>query len=837
MTFEGNEPVPPYCKACGSFPQGGTTCTGCGQLISRLRHPRPDETAIGYVGRKGILDRSNHVVVGESGATLTLFRMDGYTQELSRSDFRPDQRIAYREPRYLGCRLVGLVLDAAKGRLLPSWPIRRLWEATVASLPTVIEHREAALDLLAAGETRWLEDLALTPTELAWLQMRHTASRGDLELALAHMESLPPDTYPDKVLVILKFLQHIRGDYRLRRRALSQLSALAGLASAHLVTNILRAPEGEVEDDLAAWRALAQRLGFTYISEALAQVLDAYDLSRMDPEIERHGLMCQVLLGLLGRPTATSHRIRVADLERMPRRAIDGLVRAGALRHASPDGTPGSGAAYDALMKPWFAPESVTEAELQSGGGYEELARRHFVEGSPDLHRLDASLPPVRRYHLLDKLRIGEAAVTEELCTLLPPAQADRARVYGQFLREDAPLRHVASLLQDPSILEVSERLREQAMEEPAPFTSTQVDLGPFLLSRAIAETHAWQWDQALQWAKTCLASAQHEAIRDEALNVIAFAHLQNNQAEAALAALDEALRGDYTVDLIINAGIVAGHVSREQGGLHLARVAREAPSLALRAEAALAAVQLWGEDPEPWRDDLGAGGEDSSGQSTGLPEALGLLLREIVAEDIPLETFRKIAATLAHHDAEWVRAAGGFSATRHSGTREARVLGASVSGLEAFLPVLGAELRRQPEPWLEEERDRLLTIAHLLHDRDPGSGAGRFARLLLDSLPLSQASADPLLFIALSGLQEDLSTAGAAYNRLMEMVRTVPPRQLNRQAVAEAVRPIKALALEVQTELAKLASKIHEDVIHEGAEELRDGAQELLELSRRWLS
>ena len=81
------------------------------------------------------------------------------------------------------------------------------------------------------------------------------------------------------------------------------------------------------------------------------------------------------------------------------------------------------------------------------------------------------------------------------------------------------------------------------------------------------------------------------EALRDEALNLMACAHWQLGNDEEAQQALTAAIEGSRNPSLQVNLGVVAAGLDPEVAALELARLVNEAQSLELRTVAAMKAV------------------------------------------------------------------------------------------------------------------------------------------------------------------------------------------------------------------------------------------------------
>ncbi|MFN3219824.1 MAG: hypothetical protein ACE367_25330 [Acidimicrobiales bacterium] len=248
------------------------------------------------------------------------------------------------------------------------------------------------------------------------------------------------------------------------------------------------------------------------------------------------------------------------------------------------------------------------------------------------------------------------------------------------------------------------------------------------ILRQARTALWSWQWSDALDLAIQALRISAAEVHKDEALNLIAAAHWQLGNADAAATALSKALEGEYTQSLVVNMAALAGMLDQEEAAKRLAQLVNEAPDLTMRVAAAHRAVSIWLTSDEPWAN------QDE------LPPRLRDALRSLVVQNLGIEDFGQIAHLLAARDSDWMADPRSLAGSPHRQSTEARVWVARATGFEEFIRELRDALRRSPAPWVERERDALVEAARAaVITEDPDIGAVGFGMLLLqEGLPMS---------------------------------------------------------------------------------------------------
>jgi hypothetical protein len=220
----------------------------------------------------------------------------------------------------------------------------------------------------------------------------------------------------------------------------------------------------------------------------------------------------------------------------------------------------------------------------------------------------------------------------------------------------------------------------------------------------------AGDWANALEAGHHAHRLAAGDDQRRDALNLVAFAHWQRNDGDAARDTLLSAIGGADDVPLRVNLAIVASSLDPESAALELARLVRESASLELRCAAAMRAVHLWAADDLPW----------TVRRHRPVPPALVEALRDLVVADIDPAVFRAIVGMQSNMDREWLARPSHLGASPHRSTLEARVYQARAIGPREYVDALTFAVRSGSVPeWVSTERDRAVEIAarHVFDD------------------------------------------------------------------------------------------------------------------------
>jgi hypothetical protein len=488
-----------------------------------------------------------------------------------------------------------------------------------------------------------------------------------------------------------------------------------------------------------------------------------------------------------------------------PTSVVDDLIAAGFVRAELLDELTALVAPERAIyLMARLAPEQLSDADVAGLGHTDEALRRAAAAGDRDA-LLAAPASPVRDGLLLAAdLRAGRLDDAAATGTRRPPPERAVLELLVARMREGTVTAADDALFADPTtwpFLAVLDggRLRPHRTVGPA---------RRFVAWRTLCEVRDLLWAgepaPALARARDLLGWADDDAVRAEACNLAATAHWLRGEDREAMQALLAAVDTRHTEALQVNLGIVAGAVEPELAAEHLAGLALEAPSRALRSEAALRAVSLWQQAVE-----VGAAPEE-------LPNAVRAALRATVGEAIPLERFRVVVRLLALWDADWVVEHGDLAGSPHRGTPEAQVYVARARGLQAFVAALADALRgADPPVWAQHERDGLVrALLAALHDDDPPAASRACGEAALD------------VGLALQPDQEALLAALLARARAADLAADALLPLPVAQLLARACSARDALAPPDRERIAPLV-----DVVVDGA------AERALRTGRAWLA
>ncbi|TDI52568.1 MAG: hypothetical protein E2O95_04110 [Acidobacteria bacterium] len=726
-----------------------------------------------------------------------------------------------------------------------------------SQLDSQSDRRLYARSAIAAGRVDMAKDSGLSQEEILWLQMHSAMSYGDSDVAVEKALALPPDRFPDKVAVLARALSV--GDYSLTG---DEADLLDGWPSSMTGVLALRMAAALPIDE-NRWDVVCQELGLspeddeTFWLHALA----AGESSVEESSEKAARIFESVASG--NRPAASGQHSEPVSLEekaiaarkgyiallapnealdlwRSARRALDDLVD-----DFQVELTEAESDLPDELVAR-VNPDSLPQHALESLNHTWEIARRRYergVEGewgstAADFH-----------YAALTALRKGDISRAGDL--------EDSNGVLEAVVASFEEQQLVGKALDDPTTWSV---LVDLIGPEDIPGQSEHA--GPWYLSRGIAQLLDWDWSEARDLARESLRNSNDEAVRDEALNLLAFADYQEGNYEPAMVALERALEGDYTAALQANAGIVAEHMDPDRAAYHLGQLATEAPNNDLRLAAVRRAFHIWTSNRQAWEEE-----EEEDGESFELPGGLIDAIRGLAVQDIELEDFRDMLRLLANFDREWLADESHTSASPHVTSVERRVFVAKASADPAdYIEAIASGLKRNSDlEWLAAERDSVVNGLRSLIFKDPENvGPAVYAFTAVDiglpmdpfdlvvltggaviSISRSLASeeqipaervvelfeqarssvgdlsddernaAEEIINIAgnslamaiAAGHEEQLRQGLQAFERLTSQLNGIPMRRINWTEVTKALRPIHDMASESISELDRAKS------------------------------
>lgn len=588
----------------------------------------------------------------------------------------------------------------------------------------------AALDALELGRPDLVGRCGLPATEVMWLGLVTAARNRDYAGIVSAMAALPPGRYRRKIAIVAASLDHIR---RVPGAAEALAPALAAFAESEplavVAQRALGLVTGSVQDrmDDLILRATAFRL-----PAEITRLSGVVSAAHAEPST-------QAMLGARGRLAVLHNTGRehtgAVDLSTAPLAIVDDLIGAGvAVDLASTSA--GRSAADQVYLTARLSPGELTAEQLVQLDHRDEQVRRELMTGTTEVTGANAECVLGRHAAMLDLLsRKRPQDVSME--SVLPAHRATAKRLADMIVGTEtgeppSALLHEELLTDRTTWLPMvrlfgTETLRDAGTDLARRFAAFFEWLG---LVAAREHLYLANWQRAIDAARSSLQLATAEAVRDEAQNLLACGLHNLGDHAGAMRELEQAIEGSYSVALLANIGVVAAHLDTELAADHLARIVREAPTAAMRLNAARRALVMWQSDKKIWR---GTDGEDPA-----LPTVLREPLRSIVADDIGLDDFRVIVAAMARLDAGWLTAPSSLRGSPHRKSLEARyyLAVAAEDGFMSAVDVLATvgDWSSAPE-WLANERDNLAeqTIQYLLdHLNDPDSTAGVIAHALV---------------------------------------------------------------------------------------------------------
>ena len=537
-------------------------------------------------------------------------------------------------------RLWAALQAAAKGGLRATWSPELVSAAARAHATAGTgARRAAALDALALGLHDELGTLGLSGPELCWYRAWAAGQAGDTLAAVEWLEQLPPGRYAQQVMLLQAQGAALLADAGLAARAVTLLGPFAGRDARALLAALAPEPADAAAEVLPAYAAAAEGAPGGLAAGAAA-ILKMARPARPFPS----GLpICQALGAYLEGRSGARLDHTADTLGRLPLSLLDELIDGQAVPSSL---AAASWPAHTAYLRCRLSPQDASEEELSEAGFVAELARRRYLAGDHTaLARLPHDDPAVGHYQALARWRSGRA--NGNLDGLRPDARRVLAAVgWVQSAAENGEDPAVPELVTaDPTCWEL---LREQAL------------LGAMHLSAELRERYPefadWlevsglqqlafenRWTRVISAGRAIGGRGYCEAARDEALSLAAFAELQRGRPDAALQLLEQALAGEYTTGLIVNASIVAGVKGSIAAMPYLARIVRLETDPLVRSGAIERAVDLW------VRDD----------SVTDYPEPLRDLVRAALAEPQPDRLFRRLLALADNNDTAWLAGAG----------------------------------------------------------------------------------------------------------------------------------------------------------------------------------
>ncbi len=582
-----------WCRACGAVAAGSTpTCASCAWKLSA---PPTLSSSVGLIfEQKSRLGRTSRgVCIAESQGSVTLHVSAKSTVEAEAIDLIRTELTAAQ--RSIAGRLYRAADLLAQGTVKAKWEPAFLTDAAWSWATADTDAMRGTFDdCVDAGWTSVADALTLSRSEKAWRQAHAAASRGDVSGLAFNLQDLPDDGYPARAGLLFPFLEQVlAGDTR------DWIELIRRWAPAVPARTLLLGVLGVDRVEVSACSEQAQIAAAAVPSEVAANWLGALQAVTSDSLPEPPGPNLHRWSAYRWLVDASATIPAPAEIATLTLPLLDDAVDAGRIDTAAPLSS------VDVEDREYlvarFAPGSLDIPVLRRLGHEAELARRLFLnKGATELAGLSGELPKVRHYRALLKLvSTGElevdALIGDEHEALAEASHQRELIAQGELDELSDSVAADASLWTVFSELALRGKLRASPTQRLSfPEYAEWIDL-----HRVLELVWTGEYREAADLGGRMADQLTEETLRDEVLNLRAFALATLGDSNGALACLEDAMEGDYTQALLINTGIVAAEAESTVATKYLNKLILEAPSLDLQVAAMDRAVQLWMATPD----------------------------------------------------------------------------------------------------------------------------------------------------------------------------------------------------------------------------------------------
>jgi tetratricopeptide (TPR) repeat protein len=670
-------------------------------------------------------------------------------------------------------------------------------QACEMSSTDLFQARRLGQDMVSFGTYDLVDGLALPDTERAWLALVGAARWGDAQSGLAAIARLPAGGYRAKVKLIGRLWPWFRGmsATELLRPHITPFAQQDPFASALLV--LLGSPVS-VQTSATLVETLANAIGAD-VSDSTPLRASLKRLERgTSPRLGTNAGRADRLLSALD-PGCASGTLVVSDVANLPLTLCDDLIDLGRFSTSLVGAVAIESTAY---LTARTAPGLVPDATIDDLGFEDEKIRRALVRRDLATLQSMAHHPAAKHSSALlgiirqrtsaaefERVLAKDRSVVEDLLAVYRSAES------GQPVEPQLTDR----LLADVSVWPV---LHETLSADQLPVTSglrvRQPAFAEWLsLANARELLYRGRWSDAINSARSCLELATDEAVRDEALNLLACGLFQRGEHEAAIASLEKALEGAYSESLLANIGVVAAGLQPELAAKYLGELASEAPTVDLKLAAVRRIITMWSSNvTTSWE-----------GSSTGndFPTVVREPVRSLLLAQIPLDDFRHLIELLSFKDTTWLTSTD-LSTSPHAATLEARFFLARAHNWGQMVEVMASIKGAGTAPaWFDREIEDfsnfILNTAfeELQNDSTEKPGIAELALKISDTVERLDPVLDAKLLLVGSALlldcfQASTTTASEAMAMRLERGR----------------RLVKTLSAEAQDALGGMASLAH---------------------------
>lgn len=570
-----------WCRACGEIqPADHRGNCACGADLASDPFPA---SPIGLVfegrGTFGLRKRYG-VCVGFDAESL-LVHFAAKEKELTRLPVGTSADPLVSASLGPASRIVQALALAPKGSSWDEEMLRRRVGELCGSTRMV---RQLFDDALEQGWQHILDWAPLTASEKAWRVAHHASSRGDLARLRDALLALPETGYAGRVDLLLAHLAEIRKDAQTWQPVLQRMVGNGVDRSLALLVSSIGKPDKALESALGFLPAVFQA-GW---NEWLEQLGSGQAVSG-PPTSEAPAWLA---VSLVSDETKPNLDARLGDIAGLSLPLLDDLIDAGRVTAGAPlAGLAGERRNY---LLARVDPDKLTTDELSSAGHLSELARRLYLARDRALLSGLEGTTRVRHYQALLEVLEGGRADPERLDEATVARLRQPEQVAG--LLKDGGLRTLPNeIVEDPSLWMLFADQATSGTLLPDVGRPAGHPVNTWIgLRRLLGLVWEGKFAEAVEHGRQLLPALTDERSADEAANLTAFALDQLGRSDEALIALEDALRGEYSENLLINVSIVASRVRPEVGIRHLSRLVDEARTPELRRSSLMHSIEVW---------------------------------------------------------------------------------------------------------------------------------------------------------------------------------------------------------------------------------------------------
>lgn len=710
------------CRSCGGAHGGEPVCPAC--RVPTVA-PFVGEARVGRVARQpGALRSRIALCIGDDGAMASVVVKKDELARVDQATFDSWEPVTVPGPevRSAAGRVMRADIARADGAVRGRWSDdlanRAAWALATADVGS---RRGAIVDFIRLGLHGHVDQLGLSPAEVSWCRAVLAAQDQDVEALLRAVVCLPAGGYTERGSLLMATASLWLKDSDARRRVSEHMDSLPWT---NAEIDAIRAAAAGTSGGACIRAARALLPGVRFYRSPRADdfegMISGAEQRQMVKPPAGLEMPCTTALGAYLRGTNGVNVDRYAHvLGPLGPAQLDDLVDAGTLTAAAlPDlAIEGEDAIY---LRCRLDPASVPIGDVYSVRFVAEYARRLFRLGDgARLALFPKGYADADHYRALLDLRNSQGVGPRDS---LRPAARRLFEVVDEFrerLKDDPSATPPKEILDDPTTWSL---LRNEAfagklrpgpdLRRSHPRFMTWLELCD--LQRLLFEG---DWAGVREQGRGLVHKLDEEKLRDEALNLMAYASYVTGDVDGAMAMLEEALAGRYTEALVVNASIVAAEFGAARAAAFLGKVFDEAPDQDIKFRALVRALDIWKADPN----------------IASLPAVTARCLRALLSAGLDDDTdFHKLVQHACDFDREWLAASAGLptvsTAQREAlqlYTTKARWLGEKLSVEDWAQEVVRQNKLPEPHSWARQElttmmRD-LMKAVHCPFGEAPG--------------------------------------------------------------------------------------------------------------------